>query len=721
MKQVIRKGLSTVIVDEVPDPVVVPHHVLIQPAYSLISTGTETASIHQENLVRLAAERPDQLQKIWEALKAHGPVRTIAEVTAKFSEFSALGYAGAGVIVEKHSTVTDLEIGDRVAYGGEGTGHSECVLAARNYVARVPDSVPLRHACFTTLGSIAINAVRTANIGIGDVVAVQGLGLVGQLVSQIVQQQGGTVIGIDIKDSRLALAEQLGAAHVLLANANLKESVNALTGGRGVDCVILAAASKSAEPCRQALEICKERGRIVVVGAVQVSFPWEAMYLKEIRLLMARAYGPGCYDASYEKDGHDYPVAHVRWTANRNMQEFLRLLSAGRVQVHPLIGHEFTLEHANQAYETIMDPAQQSLAAVLRYVAAKPEVRQFQPVRKVEVHTPVIRSSELRVALVGAGNLGRWAHLPILQKLPGVKLHAVYSKNGMRGKNYALRFGASYCCTDYEEILKDPEIDVLLIASRNQEHCPQALAGLRAGKHVFLEKPMALTEEECRLLYHATEESGKHLAVGFNRRYAPLYVEMKRQLTGRAGPAVINCRINSPGISGSYWMADPAIGGAVVGEACHFADLLYWLLEAEPINVCAYSLPTGKQDPIGENNLAASFRFSDGSVGNLTYCTVGSKTSGGERVEAFAPGMGIVSENFKRLSIFTKMRHSRSRWFPEKGYDEQLSQFFAAIRSGRPAAVTALDGARATIACLRMLASARSLEPLAINLQEALS
>jgi predicted dehydrogenase/threonine dehydrogenase-like Zn-dependent dehydrogenase len=723
MKQVLRRGLGTVIVGDVPDPVVVPHHVLIQPAYSLISTGTETASIHQENLVRLAAERPEQLDKIWEALKVHGPVRTIAEVAAKFSEFSSLGYAGAGVIVEKHNTVTDLEIGDRVAYGGEGTGHSECVLAARNYVARVPETVPLGHACFATLGSIALNAVRTANIGIGDVVAVQGLGLVGQLISQIVQQQGGTVIGIDIKDSRLGLAQQLGAARVLLASANLNEAVSALTGGRGVDCVIVAAASKSAEPCRQALEICRERGRIVVVGAVQISFPWEAMYLKEISLLMARAYGPGCYDASYEKHGRDYPISHVRWTANRNMQEFLRLLEAGRVQVQPLIGHEFALEHATQAYETIMDPTQQSLAVVLRYLAAKPEeaVRRFQPVRRVEVQTPKIRSSELRVALVGAGNLGRWAHLPILQKLPDVRLHAVYSKNGIRGKNYALRFGASYCCSDYEQILNDPAIDVLLIASRNQEHCPQALAGLRAGKHVFLEKPMALTEEECRLLYHAAKESGKHFAVGFNRRFAPLYTEMKRWLTGRVGPAVINCRVNSPGISGSYWMADPAIGGAVVGEACHFVDLLYWLLEAEPINVCAYSLPTGRQDPIGENNLAASFRFSDGSVGNLTYCTVGSKTSGGERVEAFAPGLGIVTENFKRLSIFTKIRRSRSRWFAEKGYGEQLSQFFAAIRSGRPVAVTALDGARATIGCLRMLASARILEPLAINLQTVLN
>ena len=719
MKQVIRRGLKEIIVDEVPDPIVIPHHVLVRPAYSLISSGTETASIHQEGVLRAVADHPSHLRKIWEVTKAQGPVRTLSEVMAKFSEYAALGYCGAGIVVEKHSTVLDLEVGDRVAYGGEGTGHAECVLVGRNLAARVPDAVPFEHACFATLGSIALNAVRIAEIGIGDVVAVIGLGIIGQLVSQLVRRQGGVVIAIDLNAHRLELASKLGAEHTLAADRSTRDAaVSALTGGRGVDCVIVAAAARSAAPCQMAQEICRERGRIVVVGAVDLSFDWNQMYLKEIKLNMARAYGPGCYDPAYEKQGQDYPVSQVRWTAKRNIEEFLRLIESGRVQVQPLITHEFALDDAAKAYETILDPAAESLAVILRYPAPVPPetARPMEPRRKVEIPRGTVGQTGLRVALVGAGNLARWVHLPNLKKIPNVQLHAVYSASSARGKNYALRFGAAYCCSDYQQILDDPEIDVVLVASRNTDHASQTLAALAAGKHVFVEKPMALTEEECRLISREAEASGKTLVVGFNRRFAPFYREMKRQLARRAGPAVLNCRVNSPTISGTYWMADPAAGGAILGEACHFVDLMYWLLESEPLSVSAYCLPTGKQDPIGENNMVASFRFADGSIGNLTYCTVGSKTSGGERLEAFAPGLCAASEDFKRLTVQTTLRRSQSRWFAEKGHAALLQSFFTSVHEGKPSEVTARDGARATIACLRLLEAARTQSPRPIDL-----
>jgi predicted dehydrogenase len=259
-----------------------------------------------------------------------------------------------------------------------------------------------------------------------------------------------------------------------------------------------------------------------------------------------------------------------------------------------------------------------------------------------------------------------------------------------------------------------------MVLSRNQHHYGQSLAALRSGKHVFVEKPMALTEEECRALSQAVEETGKQLTVGFNRRFAPYYVEQKRHLARRTGPAVVSCRINSPGISGDYWMADPAIGGAILGEACHFVDLMYWLLESEPVSVSAYCLPTGKQEPIGENNMVASFRFADGSIGNLTYCTVGSKTSGGERVEVFAEGLGVETEDFKRLTVKTNLRRARSSWWAEKGYAAQLESFLEGVRKGIDPAVTVRDGARATLGCLRMLESAQSLAPCAIDLDAAL-
>jgi predicted dehydrogenase len=721
MKQVIRRGLKEIIVDAVPDPIIMPHHVLIRPVYSLISSGTETASIHREGVLKEVAENPSHLAKILNVMKSVGPLPTFSEVKAKFSEYAVLGYSGAGVVAEKHPTVPDLEVGDRVAYGGEGTGHGETVLTGRNLVARVPDGTPLEDACFATLGSIAINAVRTANISLGDIVAVIGLGLVGQLVAQLAKLQGGVVAAVDLKPGRVEMAKRLGADYGI-AGGSVKEDIQAASGGRGADCVIIAAAAKSGAPSQLALEICRDRGRIVVVGAVGLEFPWHEMYLKEARLFMARAYGPGSYDPAYEKFGRDYPLSYVRWTENRNMEEFLRLLAAKRIAVAPLITHRFDLEEAPRAYETILDERAGSLAVLLGYASAESNLREWKPERKVQVlRAGVSNKGALGVAVVGAGNLAKWHHLPNLKKMQNAALRAIHSASGARGKSYAVRFGAQYCSTDYEEILKDEAIDAVLIASRNQHHAAQSLAALRAGKHVFVEKPMALTADECDEICQAVNESGRQLTVGFNRRFAPYYRAMKKVVVQRTGPAVVACRVNSPGISGSYWMADPSIGGAILGEACHFVDLMWWLLESEPVSVSAYSLPTGRGEPIGQNNLAASFHFSDGSVGNLTYCTVGSRTSGGERVEAFGAGWAVFTEDFKRLEVRTGVRRSTWRIWPEKGYRAQLEAFLNGIREGHNPEVTVYDGARATLLCLAMLESARQGTSCEIGLSAATS
>jgi predicted dehydrogenase/threonine dehydrogenase-like Zn-dependent dehydrogenase len=727
VKQVLRCGIKEIIVDEVPVPALAPHQVLIRPSYSLISSGTESASIHTEGAIRTVADHPEHLAKIWKALKEHGPIRTLAELRAKFQEYSVLGYAGAGTVVDKHATVTDLEPGDRVAYGGEGTGHGEYIVASRNYVAKVPESVSFAAACFTTLGSIALNATRKAKIALGDVVVVEGLGLIGQLIAQLGRLQGGIVIGTDLKEGRIELARRLGAHYAAKADGSAAQVVNTLTDGRGADCVIIAAASKSSVPAQQALKLCREGGRIIVVGAVDLHFPWEEMYLKEIRLAMARAYGPGCYDPLYERGGCDYSIAQVRWTANRNMEVFLGMIASGQLELNPLISHEFPLEEAARAYGTVMDPASSSLAVVLRYPAAEQtnnggeEVS--KPERKTEIypsagsgHARRARPDELNAALVGAGNLARWVHLPVLQRMSRTNIRAVFSNSGIRGKNYGLRFGATYCTTDYEEILNDPAIDVVVIASRNAEHCSQALAALRAGKDVFVEKPMAITETDCRLLCEEVNRTGRQFTVGFNRRFAPAYAEMKKQLKRRTGPAVVNCRVNSPGISGGYWMADPKFGGAVVGEGCHFVDLMYWLLESEPIYVSAYSLPRGKKSIVGENNVVASLHFEDGSIGNLTYCTVGGLSGGGERVEAFAPGIRISSEDFKHLTVAAETRTQKHYWFPQKGHAAQMQGFMESIRTGNPPEVQVQDGARATLCCLRILESASTLQPCSIDM-----
>jgi predicted dehydrogenase/threonine dehydrogenase-like Zn-dependent dehydrogenase len=721
MKQVYRKGLSHIVVAEAPEPVVTPHHVLVNPVFSLISSGTESASIH-EGIIKEVAENPSQLRKVWDGLKAMGPVATITEVRAKFKEYATLGYAGAGIISARHPTVTEFNVGDRVAYGGEGTGHGETILASKNLIVRVPDKVPFQHACFTTLGSIALNSIRISEVGVGDVVAVVGLGLVGQLVAQLARLQGARVIGIDLRSDRVELARKSGVDHGLDGSITIAEEVSAITNGLGADCVIVAAASKSSAPCKLALEICRDRGTIVIVGAVEMEFPWSEMYMKEIKLLMSRAYGPGSYDPEYEVRGRDYPIAYVRWTEKRNMEEFLRLVALGRVDLQSLITHEFSLEDAPQAYRTVMDAASSSLGVLLRYpepvsrtTAGTPE-----PLRRVNLKNRSAKS-DLKVGLVGAGNLARWAHLPSLSKIPNVSLHAVCSASGARGNTYARRFGAAYFCSDYREILDDPQIDVVMVLSRNQHHFSQAFEALMAGKHVFVEKPMALTEAECRDLYNAVAMTGNQLTVGFNRRFAPFYKELKQSLKDRSGPAVIDCRVSSPGISGSYWMADPSIGGAIIGEAVHFVDLMYWLLESEPINVSAYTLPTGKTDPVGENNLVATFRFADGSIGTLNYSTIGSKKAQGERVEVFAKGVTSLVQDFKRFKSVSDFKHTKSTLWAHKGYEAQLDSFFRSISQGESPAITVRDGARATLVCVEMLKSAQTLTSREINLDALLT
>ncbi len=719
MKQVLRKGFKDIVVTEVPAPALRPQHVLIRPHCSLISSGTEMASIHNEGVIAEIAENPSHLKKVWDVMKIAGPARTIAEMRAKFSEYAQLGYSGAGVVIDKDPVICELDVGDRVAYGGETTGHCETVLAGRNLVVKLPETVPFEAGCFTTLGSIAANAVRISGIGFGETVAVVGLGLVGQLVAQLVRVMGGIVLGVDLKPSRAEIAKQLGADYGADAGGAVALA-GTVTGGRGADAVIVAAAAKSAAPVQLALDLCRDRGRIVIVGAVEVAVPWEAAYKKEISILMSRAYGPGSYDAEYEQQGRDYPLPYVRWTEKRNMEEFVRLLGAGRVNVAPLVTHEFRLDDAPKAYATLFDESEQSLAVLLRYPPAEGPVAVFAPKRTVKLPVPE-PAGTLNVALVGAGNLVRWHHLPNAKKVRGVAIRAVHSSSGARGRSYAERFGALYCTSDFEALLSDPKVDVVLIASRNQHHARETLAALRAGKHVFVEKPMCLTEEECRGLTYAVEQTGRQLTVGFNRRFAPYYAKLKHALKRRTGPAVLNCRINSPGISGSYWMADPSAGGAIVGEACHFVDLMYWLLESEPVQVAAFSLPTGLQEPLGENNLAATFRFEDGSVGNLTYCTVGTKTSAGERVEVYAPGAAAWTQDFKTLAIQNTLSRKQSRWFADKGYEQQMRRFLEGLQCGRAPEVTVLDGARATIGCLCMLESAKSGRVVAMDLRSVLA
>lgn len=703
MKQVVRRGIGEIVVEEVPAPDVSPHHVLVRPLRSLISSGTETASLHTGSLASVAAGNPDKIRQVLNTMQLQGPARTIEEVRAKLKDFAVLGYAGAGVVAAAHATVTDLVVGQRVAYGGEGTGHGEYILTGRQLVARIPEHVDFECASFSTLGAIAMNAVRVAEIDIGDRVAIIGLGLVGQLVAQLARLRGARVIALDIQQSRIDLATRLGAETGVMGSEAAPEQVKALTEGRGVDCVLVCAAAKSDIPMKQSLAMVRDRGRVVVVGAVEMTYPWLEAYLKETQVFMARAYGPGSYDPMYERRGIDYPLPYVRWTENRNQEEFLRLIGAGLVDVKPLITHRFPLAEAAKAYETIMTPGSGSLAVTLAYGEAEPSRERTVVARP---SAPAADDGSLRVALIGPGNILRWAHVPALRTVNDARVQAVYSSNGVRAKAFGERYQADYSTTDLTRVLDDPAINAVLITSRNGVHAAQTIAALKAGKHVFVEKPMALTEAECLDIAAAAKASGKLAVTGFNRRFAPDYLRLRSAIARRQGPAVLSARVTSPGIAGGFWMADAKIGGAILGEAVHFVDLFHWLLGSEMVAVSAFALPPRDTDPIGTNNMACSFRFEDGSVANLTYCTVGHKSYTSERVEAFAVGISAGTEDFMRSFVAGGIKPRSRRWLADKGYPGQMQAFGRAVRAQEAPSVTVLDGIRGTVACLRMLDSA---------------
>jgi len=712
MRQAVRFGLKEIRVEELPAPTLRSHHVLVGVQASLISSGTETASIKTKGVAHELRENPAHIEKILKVMQATGPLLTLNEVRAKFEELAVLGYAGAGRVLAVHPTVTDIKVGDRVAYGGEGTGHGEVVLAGRNLVAPIPETLSFEESAFATLGAIAINAVRAGSLSLGDRVVVIGLGLVGQLVCQIARAEGARVIAVDLQPERVALARSLGAEHGLVSDGNVSHIVQSLTDGRGADVVFVAAAAKSALPAQLAMQMCRDRGAMVVIGAVGLELPWHEMYMKELKLIMARAYGPGSYDDSYERQGRDYPFSYVRWTENRNMSAFLNAVVTKRVDVLPLITNRFALEDAAAAYKAIMEAPQSTLGVIVEYPTL--HALQDEHDTRMSTHvaltsTPVARQvGETGLALIGAGNIAKWAHLPIIKGIPNAALRTVQSGNGARAVSYARRFGAAAATTDYASVLNDPSIDAVIITSRNPQHASQAIAALRAGKHCFVEKPVALTHEECEELVAAAQQSGKIAVTGFNRRFAPDYTALEAAARQVSGPLAIQCTVTSPGISGSYWMADPAIGGAILGEACHFVDVIAWVGGARIESVTAIALDDEANGGQGSNTLSATFQLANGSVGSLLYTTMGHASHTGERTVVLGAGFRGETEDFRLLRIDGGGRRTRTkRFFANKGYREQLQNFVRCVRGEAITGAGVDVGVHSTLVCLAMIASAK--------------
>jgi predicted dehydrogenase/threonine dehydrogenase-like Zn-dependent dehydrogenase len=704
MKQLVVNKSGDVLVVDVPAPHARPGFVHVRTRYSLVSAGTEGAQLRQgqAGLLEKARQNPEQVKQVLNKLRREGVRSAVTQVQDKLGEWRSIGYSLAGDVIAVGEGVSDLVPGDRVACAGAGYAvHAEEVVVPRNLVAKIPANLDPRHAAFVTLGAIALHGVRKASPTLGETALVIGLGLVGQLAAQLLRLSGVKVAVSDLDPRRVRTALELGAELALVADQDPAVQLAAWTGGWGVDLVLLTAATPSSEPVRTAAALLRDRGRLVVVGDVGLDLDRGPFYLKEIDFTISRSYGPGRYDPLYEEAGIDYPVGYVRWTEGRNLEAVIDLLARGRLSLEPLITEEVELEQAAAALRRISEGSG-GMGTLLRY-AARPE---RHPTLLTLDAAPV--AGKAGVLVVGAGWFVRTHRLPALAGNEHLRLAGVVSANGASARQLSEKSGGGFAGTDLEEALARPEVDAVLIATRHRLHVPQALAAIRSGKHVLIEKPLAIDAEGLRALAAALREHPVRLAVGFNRRHAPLGRDLRRLCAERQGPLHGTYRMNAGRLPPQHWINDPEEGGRVAGEACHAFDFANYLVGADPVAVQGMRVRSGDRAVHEDDNVTATVRYADGSLFTVLYSTAGPEKFPKEQIEVLAPGLAASLTDFQDLSWTGLRRGQKTLRTVDKGFAAEMEAWAALLRGEPSEAVDFLAGALSTWLTLRALESAQS-------------
>ena len=713
MKQIVVHPLKRSLkVEDVPAPALHPYGLLIKNHVSLISPGTEktTALIAQKSLVGKAVDRPEMVKKILEKIHKDGIIDSMRRVFDRLDMPTALGYSCAGTVVEVGRQVEGFSVGDRVACAGQNyASHAEFVFVPKQLCVRIPDGVDFEEASFVTLGTIALQGVRQAEPRLGERVAVIGLGLIGQLTVQMLKASGCMVLGSDLDQTKVDLAKSLGA-DVATIFADLIDTAMAFTEGHGVDAVIITASTRENGPIQIAGAIARKKGRVVVVGAVGMQIPREAYYLKELELRLSTSYGPGRYDPEYEEKGRDYPFGFVRWTENRNMEAFLSLLKQRKVAVTPLVTHRFPIEEAERAYLLLKKNTEPHLGILISY----PALDAPRVARIVEV-APQKRLGQVNVGVIGAGHHVRDRLLPCLLEWKAVQVRALCTATGTHAKALAEKTQSAYCTTDYHEILKDPAIDAVLIGTRHDSHADIVIEALRAGKHVFVEKPLCLTGDELHRIaqvHRETREAGLQLMVGFNRRFSPHAEKAVTFFSGRKESLVMVYRANAGAIPLDHWIQDPEVGGGrILGEACHFVDYLQALCGSLPTTVFAQRVGQNGGGPRDEQSII-TLTFEDGSIGTVIYAAGGDTALPKERCEVFAEGKALTMDDFEVTAFYAKGQKGVFRTGKrDKGFQEEMNQFVTCVTRGNGPVVPFHEIEAVTRACLLAVQSMRTGRP----------
>lgn len=682
-----------------PDPVPGKGEILVRTAFSAISTGTEgkTVSDARKGYLAKAKARKEEVSKVVKAAQNHGVTETYKMVMNKLESLQPLGYSLSGEVISTGDGVSAFKPGDRVACGGASASHAELVTVPENLCVKLSPETPLDQAAFTTIGAIALQGIRRAGLNLGENCVVIGLGLIGQLTIRLLKAAGIKAFGIDLKQDLVELAIKSGADRAELRSSELlEEKVKLFSDGHGVDAVIITAATTSNDPVELAGSLCRTHGKVVIVGAVPTGFSRRNYYRKELELRMSTSYGPGRYDNNYEEKGMDYPIGQVRWTENRNMQAFANLLASKSFDISDLISHRFPFEKAKHAFDLIVDGNEPKMGVVLEYD------------RKKELSSPITwgveesTSPTQSVSFIGAGSFAGNFLLPNLKGK--IELSGIATKRPHSAENAKRKFGFHHVYSDTQDLIGQDRAGSVFIATRHDTHASLALATLKSGKRVFVEKPLCLRMEEWVELREAVVKGGD-IMVGFNRRFAPFIVALKKKISVGI-PKVIQYRVNAGRQPDDHWVHDPEIGGGrILGEACHFVDLCIFLAGSRVASLSAVPM---SNKPQNLDTFVANLSFEDGSVASLTYFSNGNKLMPKERIEVSTGGFSAVVDDFKRLTTFGKTTKKDKLPKGDKGHAGEMDLVADALKSGNPFPISAEEVFHSTLVTFALLESVKN-------------
>lgn len=719
MKQVI-KNLKTgeITVDELPAPTMKSGGILVKNHFSLINAGAEKTSVglRKVNMLQKTKSRPDDIRKILQEIKLNGFVKACKKVTANPESLKAPGYSSAGVVLAVDAGTSEFKPGDRVACAGGGYAtHSDIIFVPKNLAVKVPDGVGLDEAAYSALGSIAMQGVRQVGPSLGENVVVIGLGLVGLLAVQILKANGCRVFGIDDDPGKVKLAREIGGDDACERSADVRTLVDAFSDGSGADAVIVAAATKSGDSLSLAGEIARDRSRVVLIGATGMNTPDLPFYGKELEFSLSRSYVPGRYEHGYDENGRDYPISLVRWSENRNMKEFVRLLKDKKVNVVRLTTHRFPLRNAGQAYKIISGKKKQKhIGILLEYDKETSEAPEVNKPDNREIFAPKTNAFgrlPLSVGFIGAGSFAQGNLIPAVRNIEGVALHTVCTASGASARTAQDQFGFKLSTTNSQELFLNENIGTVFIATRHNLHASFALEALKAGKNVFVEKPLALNDDELVSLSQfyrgSDEENMPALMVGFNRRFAPLTKELKRYFENSGEPMVVNCRVNAGYIPKNHWTQDPVEGGGrILGDVCHFVDLIQFITGSRVVKVYAESISADNVSIVNNDNLNITLKMANGSLGIITYLANADSSLPRERIEVTSGRKAAIIDNFRNAYFYRDGKVSKTgTGTMDKGIREELKTFIRSVNSDRVSPIAFDELINTTLATFRILTS----------------